>query len=128
MIGLFVAALITVALTQVAFAQNQELIPERTSLDDQPPRMVSAFFGLDNDLPRRRLRSMPGLDGMPVTFSRRVEGPIETAAFTVVTRSGARHQPVSPPPVQLTKRLSGTPFCLSVSWAMSLMILPSKLR
>ena len=93
MIGLFVAALIMVALTQVAFAQNQELIPERTSLDDQPPRMVSAFFGLDNDLPRRRLRSMPGLDGMPVTFSRRVEGPVEPAAFTVITRSGARHQP-----------------------------------
>ena len=84
MIGLFVAALIMVALTQVAFAQNQELIPERTSLDDQPPRMVSAFFGLDNDLPRRRLRSMPGLDGMPVTFSRRVEGPVEPAAFTVI--------------------------------------------
>ena len=50
MIGLFVAALIMVALTQVAFAQSQEPIPERTSLDDQPPRMVSAFFGLDNDL------------------------------------------------------------------------------
>jgi len=84
-IGFFVAALGMVALTQVAFAQRQELIPERTSLDGQPPRMVSAFFGLDN--------ALRGRDGMPVTFSRRVEEPIEPAAFTVVTRSGARHQP-----------------------------------
>jgi hypothetical protein len=30
---------------------------------------------------------------MPVTFSRRVEEPIEPAAFTVVTRSGKRLQP-----------------------------------
>ena len=95
MIRFFFSALGMVAVTQVAFAQNRELIPERTSLDDQPPRMVGAFFGLDNDLPRRRLRSMPGLDGMPVTFSRRVEGPIETAAFTVVTRSGARQPSVA---------------------------------
>ena len=93
MIRFFFSALGMVALTQVAVAQNRELIPERTSLDDQPPQMVGALFGLDNDLPRRRLRSMPGLDGMPVTFSRRVEGPIKPAAFTVITRSGARHQP-----------------------------------
>jgi hypothetical protein len=92
-IGLCVAALGLVALTPMAFAQRQESIPERTSLDDDPPRMVSAFFGLDNELPRRRPRSAPGRDGMPVTFSRRVEEPIKPAAFTVVTRSGARLQP-----------------------------------
>jgi len=95
-IGLFVATLGLVALTLVACAQRQELIPERTSLDDHPPRMVSAFFGLDNALPLRAAmlwRSAPGKDGMPVTFSRRVEEPIEPAAFTVVTRSGARLQP-----------------------------------
>jgi len=95
-IGLLVAALELVALTPVAFGQRQEFIPERTSLDDHPPRMVSAFFGLDNGLPRRAAalsRSAPGRDGMPVIFSRRVEEPIEPAAFTVVTRSGARLQP-----------------------------------
>nr|WP_281720341.1 hypothetical protein [Nitrosomonas nitrosa] len=93
-IGLCVAALGLVALTQVSFGQQQEFIPERTSLDDHPPRMVSAFFGIDNDLPLRRPRSTPGRDGMPVTFSRQVEEPIDPAAFTIITRSGARHQPV----------------------------------
>jgi hypothetical protein len=92
-IGLCVAALGLVALTQVSFGQRQGFIPEKTSLDDQPPRMVSAFFGIDNDLPLRRPRSTPGRDGMPVTFSRRVKEPIDPAAFTIVTRSGARHQP-----------------------------------
>ena len=60
---------------------------EPTPLDEQPLRMVSAFFGLDNALPPR------GMDGMPVVFSRRVEEPIDPTAFTVVTRSGARLQP-----------------------------------
>ena len=92
-IDLSVAALCVVTMTPMAFAQRQEWIPGKTSLDDAPPRMVSAFFGLDNDLPQRRPRAMRGRDGMPVTFSRRVEGPIDPAAFTVVTRSGARHQP-----------------------------------
>ena len=69
---------------------------EPTPLDEQPLRMVSAFFGLDNALgPRSALlwRSAPGMDGMPVVFSRRVEKPIDPTAFTVVTRSGARLQP-----------------------------------
>ena len=90
-IGFFVATLGLVALTLVACAHIQEPIPARTTLDDQSPRMVSAFFGLDNAMPQRS--RFAGLDGMPVTFSRRVEEPIEPAAFTVVTRSGARLQP-----------------------------------
>ncbi|MFP6806464.1 MAG: hypothetical protein VB957_04690 [Pseudomonadales bacterium] len=95
-IGLFIAALSLVALTMVSCAQPQEIIPDKTSLDDHPPRMVSAFFGLDNALPLRAVFlsvSAPGKDGLPVTFSRRVEEPIEPAAFTIVTRSGARLQP-----------------------------------
>jgi hypothetical protein len=60
---------------------------EPTPLDEQPLRMVSAFFGLDNAL------GPQSADGMPVVFSRRVEEPIDPAAFTVVTRSGARLQP-----------------------------------
>lgn len=93
MMGLCVAASGFVALTPMAFAHAQELVQERTALDDQPPRMLSAFFGLDNGLPLRRARDTPGRDGMPVTFSRRVEQPIDPAAFTVITRSGAQHQP-----------------------------------
>ena len=48
-IRLCVAALGLVALTQVAFAQGQEVIPERTSLDDDPQGLVgvpaAAEFG-----------------------------------------------------------------------------------
>jgi hypothetical protein len=95
-IGLFIATLGLFALPLVAFAQPQELIPEKTSLDDHPPRTVSAFFGLDNALSLRAARLWPsalGKDGIPMTFSRRVEEPIEPAAFTVITRSGVRLQP-----------------------------------
>jgi hypothetical protein len=73
----------------VTFAQHQEPIPETTALDVHPPRMVSAFFGLDDALPLRATFQ----DGMPVTFSRRVNEPIEPAAFTITTRSGKRLQP-----------------------------------
>jgi hypothetical protein len=84
------------ALSLVAFsllACAPQRVPESTAaleptpLDEQPLRMVSAFFGLDNAIG-------PGNDGMPVTFSRRVQEPIDPAAFTVVTRSGARLHPL----------------------------------
>lgn len=70
--------------------------PPRTTLDDQPPRVVSAFFGLDHALPgeaRWLCLDAPGTDGMPVTFSRRVVGNVDPRAFTVRTRSGARLRP-----------------------------------
>jgi hypothetical protein len=59
--------------------------------------MVSAFFGLDDAMPLEGFRlcsGAPGRDGMPVTFSRRVTGPIDPGAFTAITRSGARRQPL----------------------------------
>jgi hypothetical protein len=76
-------------------AQADETIP-RTSLDDEPPRLVSAFFGLDHALPASPVlcREAPGQDGMPVTFSRRAIEPIDPSAFTVKTRSGALRHPV----------------------------------
>ncbi len=92
----FVVAMVFIALTTGSCTQREALIPERTSLDDHPPRLVSAFFGLDNALPLLSVflsREAPGKDGMPVTFSRRVVEPIEPAAFTIVTRSGLRLQP-----------------------------------
>ena len=71
----------------------------RTDLDDAPPRMLSAFFGLDDRLPpiaAQFYAEAPGKDGLPVTFTRRVlGGPIvDPKAFTVKTRSGALHQPL----------------------------------
>lgn len=60
----------------------------RTALDERPPRVVSAFFGLDHALPaesRWLCATGPGADGMPVTFSRRVAGAVDPAAFTVTT-------------------------------------------
>jgi hypothetical protein len=70
--------------------------PPFTTLDDEPPRLVSAFFGLDHALPgnaRWLCLEAPGADGMPVTFSRRVVGDVDPRAFTVRTRSGARLHP-----------------------------------
>jgi hypothetical protein len=87
-------ALSLVAFTVLACAPQR--VPESTGaleptpLDEQPLRMVSAFFGLDNALGPRAA----ALDGMPVVFSRRVEEPIDPTAFTVVTRSGARLHPL----------------------------------
>lgn len=65
--------------------------PPQTVLDSEPPRMLSAFFGLDHALPpesRALCLSAPGTDGMPVTFTRRVAGSIHPSVFTVRTRSG----------------------------------------
>ncbi len=74
-------------------ANGQSSAPPKTSLDEQAPRMISAFFGLDNAIPAPRYR---GADGLPVTFSRRVEDPgsIEASTFAVITRSGARAHPL----------------------------------
>ena len=77
---------------------NPTPIP-RTELDDQPARLVSAFFGLDHAMPRRAMRlchRAPGMDGIPVTFSRRVIGGphLDPNVFTVKTRSGAERHPL----------------------------------
>jgi hypothetical protein len=78
------------------FSCARAVPPPRTTLDEQTPRLVSAFFGLDHALPqeaRGLCLEAPGANGMPVTFSRRVVGDIEPRAFTVRTRSGARLHP-----------------------------------
>lgn len=61
------------------------------------PALLSAFFGLDNQLPGKAFWlcwNAPGQDGMPVIFSRRVVGSIDPAAFAVRLRSGAVRHPV----------------------------------
>ena len=89
--SLFSGASCLVALTLVACAPAPP--PPKTALDDQPARMVSAFFGLDNAIQSLRYK---GADGMPITFSKRVADPdtLEPGTFTVVTRSGARVHPM----------------------------------
>ncbi|MCP4503022.1 MAG: hypothetical protein GY822_24050 [Deltaproteobacteria bacterium] len=73
--------------------------PGRTSLDEEPPRLVSAFYGLDNAFLKREWRicaEAPGADGIPVTFTRQVVGSrckgadVFAIAFTVATRSEER--------------------------------------
>ena len=83
--------LCTITLVLVACSASTSLL--KTSLDEQPPKMISAFFGLDNALDARRYKDA---DGMPVTFSRRLhdtDADVDHTAFTVVTASGARLQP-----------------------------------
>ncbi|MEO1077893.1 MAG: hypothetical protein AAFX41_18270, partial [Bacteroidota bacterium] len=73
------------------------IIPPATALDQEPPRLLNAFFGLDDALPRGTrilCRAAPGSDGMPVTFSRRVLS-VDADDFAVVTESGARKTPRS---------------------------------
>lgn len=92
--------------------------PLPTALDQQPPELVSAFFGLDDSLPSQSIAicpEAPGMDGMPVTFSRRVVGSgiqgarVNAAAFTVVTRSRQQMTPVGRP----SDPASDTRFCSS---------------
>lgn len=66
------------------------------TVDAGRPAILSAFFGLDDALPRTVeliCRGGGGRDGMPVTFSRRVVGTPAASSFRVVTGSGARREP-----------------------------------
>jgi hypothetical protein len=68
-----------------------------TTLEDEPPRLLNAFFGLDDALPDGVFWLCPGgggTDGMPVTFSRRLSGTVPPAAFAVVLRSGLKKTPL----------------------------------
>jgi len=87
------SALVVALLALILAACSPGPSPTKTELDDEPARMVSAFFGLDNGLQSVRWK---GHDGMPVTFSRRVEDPgsLDPEAFTVITRLGARMHPL----------------------------------
>jgi len=71
--------------------------PPATALDTEMARMVSAFFVVDNGLPKEAKSlcdEAPGKDGMLVTFSRRVIAKVDPEALTVRLRSGALAHPV----------------------------------
>jgi hypothetical protein len=70
--------------------------PPTTLLDLFPPRIVSAFFGLDHGIPPEAASlclHAPGKDSMPVTFSRRVMPDPDPESFIVRLRSGANVNP-----------------------------------
>ena len=69
---------------------------EETGSDDVGG-LLSAFFGLDNDLPflaNRLCLGASGMDGMPVVLSRTVdEETLQAEDFEVTTREGVKHTP-----------------------------------
>ena len=85
-----------------AFASPQEPAPissrpgERGVID-QPVRLLSAFFGLDNALPLRAnllCLGASGLDGMPVVLSHTIDpDTLQSEDFQIVTRSGIKSTP-----------------------------------
>ena len=71
--------------------------PAAQAEDGQAARPLSAFFGLDNDLPfgaNLLCLGASGEDGMPVVLSHTVDPEsLQPEDFRVVTRSGAEHTP-----------------------------------
>ena len=71
------------------------------------PRILSAFFGLDNALPAAAnflCPSAAGQDGMPVVFSRRIDpASINPEDFRIVTAGGAARVPSCATPSPATK-------------------------
>lgn len=71
--------------------------PVAQAADDQAARPLSAFFGLDNDLPfgaNVLCLGAWGKDGMPVVLSHTVDAEtLQPEDFRVVTRSGAERTP-----------------------------------
>lgn len=66
--------------------------PAPDTANEQPPRLLSAFFGLDNGLPFRInlvCRGGSGKDGMPVVFSQTLDADtLEAEDFQIVSASG----------------------------------------
>ena len=94
-IAFLIACILLVSGCASRNTSNASIKVTKTSLDEEPPQLLNAFFGLDK-LPLRALplwSKAPGKDGMPVTFSRRVRDPIDETAFTVITMSGKQLKP-----------------------------------
>ena len=96
--GLVVSLLLAVAAPSKASELNLESgVPARDTETGQSPRLLSAFFGLDNDLPFRiNLICVggSGKDGMPVVFSQTLDADtLEPEDFQIVTASGKVNTP-----------------------------------
>jgi hypothetical protein len=88
--GRFIGLVVTLSLALV----NLALAAERSQ---QPPGLLSAFFGLDNGLPFRAnllCLGASGQDGMPIVLSHTIDADtLQPEDFQVVTRSGAKRTP-----------------------------------
>ncbi len=66
--------------------------------DKHKSRIVCAFFGLDNDLPRRANALVRGAykqDGMPLNFKDEIdEGTLDASDFIVIDSQGTQHKPI----------------------------------
>lgn len=91
---LMLVMLLSLALGAV-FAQDDNMNSDEATMENV--HLLSAYFGLDNSLPRlinRVCRRGAGLDGMPVIFSHPVDqGTLEPEDFAVITESGVINTP-----------------------------------
>jgi len=73
-------------------------IPAQSAFGSSEPRLLSAFFGLDNSLPRGAnilCQGAAGKDGMPVVLSHTVDAEtLQAEDFRVYTQSGAERTPL----------------------------------
>lgn len=71
--------------------------PAKLDANDQPARLLSAFFGLDNGLPRganNLCAGAAGQDGMPIVLSHTIDAKsLQPEDFRVFTRSGSERTP-----------------------------------
>ncbi len=71
--------------------------PAKLDANDQPARLLSAFFGLDNGLPRganNLCAGAAGQDGMPIVLSHTIDAKsLQPEDFRVFTRSGYERTP-----------------------------------
>ena len=90
-----------VSLAPAAFGAAESrpvTMPTETDANGQSPRLLSAFFGLDNSLPFGANRLCLGAwekDGMPVVLSHTIDPEtLQSEDFRVFARSGAESTPL----------------------------------
>ncbi len=93
--GFLFLALVLLASCKSLRIVESEAIPEVEKTREA--KMLTAFFGLDNDLPRRAVvlsRKAPGADGMPIVFSQELDSSsIDASDFEVTTADGSVYFP-----------------------------------
>jgi hypothetical protein len=94
-----IAATLGLVATSPTLAAEQDSLSESslTGAPQQEARLLSAFFGLDNDLPfaaNMLCFGASGEDGMPVVFSQTLDADtLQPKDFEVTSKSGEVHTP-----------------------------------